>query len=48
MTYLFAWFTKTGNLRFPGAPFVMGALLLFISALLAYRTMSREYAINHK
>jgi MFS transporter, DHA1 family, tetracycline resistance protein len=48
MTYLFAWFTKSGNPRFPGAPFIMGAVLLIVSAVLAYRTMSREHAINHK
>jgi DHA1 family tetracycline resistance protein-like MFS transporter len=48
MTYLFAWFTKAGNPRFPGAPFIMGALLLVVSAGLAYRSMSREHEIKHK
>jgi DHA1 family tetracycline resistance protein-like MFS transporter len=47
MTNLFAWFTKPGHPRFPGAPFLMGALLLMISALLAYRTMSKEHAVKH-
>lgn len=48
MTYLFAWFTKPGNPRFPGAPFIMGALLLMVSALLAYRSMNRGHVIKHK
>jgi DHA1 family tetracycline resistance protein-like MFS transporter len=45
MTNLFAYFTTPGNIQFPGAPFIMGALLLIISALLAFRTMSKEHAI---
>ena len=46
MTNLFAWFTRDGHVQFPGAPFVAGALLLIISAVLAFRTMSKEHAIN--
>ena len=45
MTNLFAWFTKPGNPSFPGAPFIMGAVLLIISAILAFRTMNKEHAI---
>jgi DHA1 family tetracycline resistance protein-like MFS transporter len=45
MTNLFAYFTSPGNFQFPGAPFIMGALLLIISAVLAFKTMSKEHAI---
>jgi MFS transporter, DHA1 family, tetracycline resistance protein len=46
MTNLFAWFTRDGHYQFPGAPFIMGALLLIVSALLAFKTMSKEHAID--
>lgn len=43
MTGLFAYFTKPGApLLFPGAPFLAGALLSLLSALLAYRTFKKE------
>jgi DHA1 family tetracycline resistance protein-like MFS transporter len=46
MTNLFAWFTRDGHYQFPGAPFIMGALLLIVSAVLAFKTMSKEHAID--
>jgi DHA1 family tetracycline resistance protein-like MFS transporter len=43
MTGLFAYFTKPGTpLLFPGAPFLAGALLSLLSAMLAYRTFKKE------
>jgi DHA1 family tetracycline resistance protein-like MFS transporter len=40
MTGLFARFTRpSAPFHFPGAPFIMGALLLLISALLAFRSL---------
>ena len=40
MTNLFARFTRPGApVHFPGAPFMMGAVLFLISAILAYRSM---------
>jgi MFS transporter, DHA1 family, tetracycline resistance protein len=40
MTGLFARFTRpSASIHFPGAPFMMGAILLLISALLAYRSL---------
>jgi DHA1 family tetracycline resistance protein-like MFS transporter len=45
MTNLFAYYTKPGNLHFPGAPFIMGAIFLLISAFLAYRSMKKDHAI---
>lgn len=47
MTYLFSWFTRPEQLYFPGAPFMMGALLLIISAVLAFRSMSEDHAVQH-
>jgi DHA1 family tetracycline resistance protein-like MFS transporter len=47
MTNMFAWFTKPGHPRFPGAPFIMGAVLLVVSALLAFRSMNKEHEIKH-
>ncbi len=46
MTNLFAWFTASEHIQLPGAPFIMGAILLIISAVLAFRTMSKEHAIH--
>jgi DHA1 family tetracycline resistance protein-like MFS transporter len=46
MANLFSWFTKPGHVYFPGAPFIAGAVLLFVSALLAYRTMNKEHAVH--
>jgi DHA1 family tetracycline resistance protein-like MFS transporter len=42
MTSLFARFTRpTAPVHFPGAPFIMGAILFLASALLAYRSLHR-------
>jgi MFS transporter, DHA1 family, tetracycline resistance protein len=42
MTGLFAYFTKAGTpVLFPGAPFLAGAVLTLVSALLAYRSFKR-------
>jgi DHA1 family tetracycline resistance protein-like MFS transporter len=46
MTNLFAWFTRDGHFQLPGAPFIMAAVLLVVSAVLAFRTMSKEHAIQ--
>ena len=43
MTSLFAWFTsKEAPVIFPGAPFLMAAILLLVSTALAYRSMKRN------
>lgn len=42
MNNLFAWFTQSNHLQFPGAPFIMGALLFTISAVLANRSMRSQ------
>lgn len=43
MTWLFSYFTGAdAPVQFPGAPFLMGALLCLVSLLLAYRTL-RKY-----
>lgn len=43
MTSLFAYFTDTyAPIQFPGAPFLAGALLLMISAVIAYRNLYIE------
>jgi DHA1 family tetracycline resistance protein-like MFS transporter len=42
MTSLFARFTRpSAPVHFPGAPFIMGAILFLASALLAYRSLHR-------
>jgi DHA1 family tetracycline resistance protein-like MFS transporter len=42
MTTLFAWFTsKSAPVHFPGAPFLMGAVLMLSSTLLAIRNFKR-------
>jgi len=42
MTNLFAYFTKTNApVYFPGAPFITGAFLVLISAILAYRSLKK-------
>lgn len=44
MTNLFAYFTdKEAPVYFPGAPFILGALLMLISAIIAYRTLHPRY-----
>ncbi|MGV3538412.1 MAG: TCR/Tet family MFS transporter, partial [Rufibacter sp.] len=43
MTYLFAYFTsKSAPVYFPGAPFLMGAVLTVVSVFLAVRSLSRH------
>jgi len=42
MGYLFRYFTKPGNPNFPGAPFLMGAVLTLIGTVLAYRSLSKK------
>jgi DHA1 family tetracycline resistance protein-like MFS transporter len=45
MTSLFSYFTgKTAPVYFPGAPFMMGALLTFISLLLTMRSLKAHFA----
>jgi len=45
MNNLFAWFTKEGApVFFPGAPFVLGALLVGISVVLTMNTLSKDKA----
>jgi DHA1 family tetracycline resistance protein-like MFS transporter len=49
MTNLFAWFTRPeGSIKFAGAPFFAGAILMLISAVIAARTMKKESFINRK
>jgi DHA1 family tetracycline resistance protein-like MFS transporter len=45
MTNLFAWFTRPGApVHFSGAPFLLGSVLLMISAILAYYVLRQEKA----
>ena len=49
MTTLFAWFTsKQAPFLFPGAPFLMGAVLMLISTLLAIRSFKRAREVKAK
>ena len=49
MTNLFAWFTRPeGSIKFAGAPFFAGAILMLISAVIAARSMKKESFINRK
>lgn len=49
MTNLFAWFTRPGaTIKFAGAPFLAGAVLMLISVLIAYKTMKGHSFINRK
>lgn len=49
MTNLFAWFTRPGaSIKFAGAPFLAGAVLMLISALIAFRTMKGHAFTNRK
>lgn len=44
MTNLFAYFTSSdAPVLFPGAPFLMGAILMIISAVLAYRSLTHSH-----
>ena len=43
MTNLFAWFTRPKTpVHFSGAPFLLGSVLLMISALVAYSVLKKE------
>jgi MFS transporter, DHA1 family, tetracycline resistance protein len=43
MTWSFSYFTKPGApFQFPGAPFIIGSVLMLLSALLAVRSFGRE------
>jgi DHA1 family tetracycline resistance protein-like MFS transporter len=43
MTSLFAFFTKpTSPIQFPGAPFIMGAILMLLSIILSIKTLRSE------
>ena len=43
MTYLFAHFTqKNAPIHFPGAPFLLGAILMLGSAAIAYFTLHKR------
>ncbi|NRF41158.1 TCR/Tet family MFS transporter [Pedobacter foliorum] len=49
MTNLFAWFTRPGaTVKFAGAPFLAGAVLMLISVLIAFKTMKGHSFINRK
>ena len=42
MTHLFAYFTRpAAPVHFPGAPFLLGAVLTLVSAALAVRSLRR-------
>lgn len=44
MSYLFAHFTNTKNsIYFPGAPFIMGALLTCVSIVICYQTLKKHH-----
>jgi len=44
MSYLFAHFTSTkNNIYFPGAPFIMGALLTCVSIVICYQTLKKHH-----
>jgi DHA1 family tetracycline resistance protein-like MFS transporter len=47
MTYLFAWFTKPqAAVKFAGAPFLAGAILMIFSAWIAARSMKKDAFLN--
>lgn len=49
MTNLFAWFTRPDmEVKFAGAPFFAGAILMLISAVVAARSMKKETFLNRK
>lgn len=46
MTSLFRYFTsKSAPVHFPGAPFLMGSVLILISAVVAYRTLKKNHTL---
>ena len=49
MTNLFAWFTRPDTeVKFAGAPFFAGAILMLISAVIAARSMKNDAFLNRK
>jgi DHA1 family tetracycline resistance protein-like MFS transporter len=42
ITNLFSYFTKPGHPYLPGIPFLLGALLLVFSAIIAYNSMKKD------
>ncbi|MGN6615878.1 MAG: TCR/Tet family MFS transporter [Ilyomonas sp.] len=42
MTNLFYYFTSVSSIHFAGAPFLLGAILLIVSTILARRSLKRE------
>ena len=47
MTYLFSWFTRpTAAVKFAGAPFLAGAILMLISVWIAARSMKKDAFIK--
>jgi len=49
MTNLFWWFTRPGTpYHFSGAPFLLGSILLLISALIAYSVLRSEKHLPKK
>lgn len=47
MTYLFAWFTRpNAPVKFAGAPFLAGAVLMVVSAWIAASSMKKDAYIN--
>ncbi len=48
MGYSFKFFThKDSSVYFPGAPYILGALLVLISVLLVIRSLRKETSLNH-
>jgi DHA1 family tetracycline resistance protein-like MFS transporter len=49
MTNLFAWFTRPDtSIKFAGAPFFAGGIFMFISAVVAARTMKKDAFLNRR
>jgi MFS transporter, DHA1 family, tetracycline resistance protein len=47
MNNLFAWFTKpSAPVYFPGVSFLLGAVLILVSAYLSYRTLRKGYHLE--
>lgn len=45
MTHLFAWFTRPASpVKFAGAPFLLGAILMLISVIISYITLKTKAA----
>ncbi|HVM87486.1 MAG TPA: TCR/Tet family MFS transporter [Puia sp.] len=49
MTNIFSYFTHLPrHSQFPGAPFLLGAIFLLVSSLVAYKTLKTEHQMQHK